>query len=103
MKKAIGLSATLVCLALAPAAAGDRPFTDGGPADRGCRPVLNDRYYVGASGRVGCDRARVIARAQIRRGRRFSNWSCTGRGTSFGHCHGSGPWRRSKVHWAAND
>jgi hypothetical protein len=79
------------------------PGTDGGPADRGCRPVINDRYYVGATGRVGCDRARAIARASIRRTRTFFYWRCTGRGTGFGHCHGSGPWRRSVVHWAVND
>jgi len=94
-----GLVALLV---FAPPASAHRPFTDGGPADRGCKPVLSKRYYVGATA-VNCGRARAIARAQIRQGRRFYYWRCTGRGTSFGHCHGWGRWRGSVVHWAAND
>lgn len=78
------------------------PGTDGGPADRGCSPVINARYYVGASGRVSCGLARRIAAASIR-GRRFSRWSCTGRRTGFGQCHGRGARRGSVVHWAVND
>lgn len=96
------LVVTLALLALPGAAAAHRPGTDGGPAERGCEPVLNDRYYVGATD-VNCGRARAIARAQIRAGRQFYYWNCTGRGSTFGHCHGTGPWRGSMVHWAAND
>jgi hypothetical protein len=92
----------VIALVLATAAAAHRPGSDGGPADKGCEPVLNGQYYVGAT-EVDCGRARVIARAQIKNGKRFYYWNCTGRGTGFGHCHGTGPWRGSMVHWAVND
>jgi len=85
-------------LALSTAAA-DAPGTDGGPADRGCAPVLSSRYYVGASGRVSCGLARRVAARSIR-GRRARGWRCTGAGSGFGHCHKS---RGRKVHWAVND
>lgn len=83
-------------------AAAHDPGTTGIPK-RGCEPVMHDRYYVGVSGKVGCSRARGIARAQIRSGRVYKLWRCTGRGTGFGHCHGLARWRGSTVHWAVND
>ena len=92
----------MVSLVLTAAAVAHMPGSDGGPAQKGCEPVLNSRFYVGAT-KVDCGRARVIARAQIRSGRSFYYWNCTGRGSSFGHCHGTGRWRGSMVHWAVND
>ena len=79
-------------------------FGDGGPADRGCKPVLGGSHYVGASGKVKCFKARRIASRAIRGNapdRDF--WSCSGVGFTFGHCHGKGRWKGSKVHWAVND
>jgi hypothetical protein len=101
-KRLISLAAVGPLSAFAPSAIAHAPGTDGGPADRGCAPVIDARYYVGASGRVSCGLARRIAAASIR-GRRFTRWNCTGRRTSFGHCHGRGVRRGSMVHWAAND
>jgi hypothetical protein len=74
------------------------PGTDGGPAQRGCKPVISGRYYVGAT-RVSCRKARKVAARSIR-GAYLSAWSCTGVGTGFGHCHRSGG---RIVHWAVND
>lgn len=87
-------------LALPAGAEAHRPWSDGGAADRGCEKAVHGAYYVGVSGRVGCGRARAIARAQIRMGRTFELWNCSGRGSSFGHCHGKGKWRGSTIHWA---
>lgn len=75
------------------------PGTDGGPADRGCAPIISKRYYVGASGRVTCGLARRVAARSIR-GRSARGWRCTGVRSGFGHCHKSGG---RKVHWAVND
>jgi hypothetical protein len=106
MKKITGMLALLAALAVVLSvsgpAQGHAPGTDGGPADRGCRPVLGARFYVGASGRVSCRIARQVASGSIR-GQRFERWRCTGVGRSFGHCHGRGIRRGSMVHWAVND
>ena len=109
MAGVLARSGWLVVLALAvvslwglSSARADMPGTDGGPADRGCAPVIDRRYYVGASGRVSCGLARRVAAASIR-GRSLSRWRCTGRRTGFGHCHGHGVRRDSTVHWAVND
>jgi len=90
-----------VCLVLSTAAAAHNPGSDGHPAERSCGAILDDRVWVGAT-KVNCGRARAIARTQVRNGRRYHYWGCTGRGTRFGHCHGLGPWQGSFVHWAAN-
>jgi hypothetical protein len=94
--------ATIALATLPSTAAGHDPGTDGGPADRGCKPVINARYYVGASGRVSCRIARIVARGSIR-GQSFERWRCTGVGAGFGHCHGRGIRRGSIVHWSVND
>jgi len=99
---ALAVPIAVLAIAGASPATAHWPSTDGGPAEKGCEPVIGDRYYVGAT-QVDCGRARAIARAQIRAGRRFHYWRCTGRGQTFGHCHGWGRWRGSKVHWAVND
>jgi hypothetical protein len=95
--------ALAVALVVALPASAHLPGTDGGPAQRGCAPVIDARYYVGAT-KVSCRVARKVARGVIQ-GRAFSRWGCTfarpGRG--FGHCHGHGPRRGAIVHWAVND
>lgn len=86
-----------------PTASAHMPGTDGGPAQRGCAPVIDQRFYVGAT-RVSCKVARIVARGVIR-GSSFTRWRCTflrpSRG--FGHCHGLGIRRGGIVHWAVND
>lgn len=78
------------------------PGTDGGPADRGCRPIEGGQIYVGAT-RVSCSIARQVA-AGVRQGKSFERWRCTwSRGRVFGHCHGRGIRKGALVHWAAND
>jgi hypothetical protein len=80
----------------------DMPGTDGGPADRGCKPVLQAAYYVGATN-MGCSKARRIAKRAIRGNPQSNKWRCTGVGASFGHCHGRAARKGKKVHWAVND
>jgi hypothetical protein len=84
-------------------AAGHMPGTDGGPAERGCAPVIDARFYVGATN-VSCRIARKVARGTINR-RRFARWRCTYLRPSraFGHCHGRGARRGAIAHWAVND
>ena len=95
-------SASSTGLAVGPAAAAHDPGTDGGPADRGCRPVQAGATYVGAT-RVSCRIARKVA-AGVKRGQRFTRWRCTwSGGRAFGHCHGRGIRRGGIVHWAVND
>jgi len=98
----IALWGALGLLAAVPSASAHLPFSDGGPADRGCKPIISDTIYVGASGKVGCDRARYIARKAIH-GSTFAYWRCESEITSFGHCHGRERWSGSRVHWAYND
>jgi hypothetical protein len=95
--------ALIVVLAATGAASAHMPGTDGGPAQRGCAPVLNQRYYVGAT-RVSCKVARIVARGVIR-GSSFSRWRCAllRPSRSFGHCHGRGIRHGGIVHWAVND
>jgi len=100
VKSLLAASLFFVAFSLPAAANAHSPSTDGGPVDRGCAKAAKGAYYVGVSGRVGCGRGRAIARAQIRRGRAFPMWKCTGRGSCFGHCHGRGKWRGSMIHWA---
>jgi hypothetical protein len=87
----------------APPASAHKPGTDGGPAQRGCAPVIQARLYVGAT-RVSCKVARDVA-AGVIRGGSFTRWRCTfirpSRG--FGHCHGRGIRRGGIVHRAVND
>jgi hypothetical protein len=78
-----------------------RPGTDGGPADKGCKPVRGGKIYVGATN-MSCDTARVVAR-KASKGNEPSGWRCTGVGTSFGHCHGQGGRKGRTAHWAVND
>jgi hypothetical protein len=84
-------------------AAAHLPGTDGGPAERGCAPVIQARFYVGAT-KVSCRIAREVARGSIN-GRTFRRWGCTylRPRRSFGHCHGHGPRKGAIVHWAVND
>ena len=83
----------------ATSASAHAPGTTGIPK-RGCEKAVPGADYVGVSGKVGCRKARAVARAQIKRGKVFPLWQCTGRGTAFGHCHGKGRWRGSTIHWA---
>ena len=80
----------------------DLPGSDGGPAEKGCRPVIDNRYYVGATN-MACANARRVAKRGIRGSEQAPKWRCTGVGTSFGHCHGRGARSGKKAHWAAND
>lgn len=80
----------------------DMPGTDGGPAERGCEPVLNATVYVGATN-MGCSNARVVAKRAVRGNAQHRKWRCTGVGSNFGHCHGRGPRAGKIVHWAVND
>jgi hypothetical protein len=79
----------------------DLPGSDGGPAERGCAPVLNDAYYVGATN-MACSNARRVATKAIQGDDQDSKWKCTGVGTSFGHCHGRDQRRGKIAHWASN-
>ena len=78
------------------------PGTDGGPADRGCKPVIEQAYYVGATN-MGCNNARRVAKRGIRGNDQYPKWRCTGVGTGFGHCHGRGARQGKIAHWAVND
>lgn len=80
----------------------DMPGTDGGPADRGCEPVLSAAVYVGATN-MGCSNARVVAKRAVRGNAQARKWRCTGVGSNFGHCHGRGSRAGKVVHWAVND
>jgi hypothetical protein len=92
----------VVALAAPGAAPAHKPGTDGGPAQRGCRPVNHGATYVGAT-RVSCRIARIVARGVTNR-ESFTRWRCTwSTGRAFGHCHGRGIRRRGIVHWAVND
>jgi len=96
--------AVAISIASASATARGHGFGDGGPADRGCAPVLNGKNYVGASGDVGCRKARKIASRAIRgNAPDLTLWKCSGIGFTFGHCHGKAQWKGSTVHWAVND
>ena len=96
------VAAVTIAAAMPPGTAAHRPGTDGGPAQRGCRPINGGRTYVGAT-RVSCTLARVVV-SGIGRGQSFERWSCTWLSrTSFGHCHGRGIRRGAIVHWAVND
>ena len=77
----------------------DLPGTDGGPAERGCKPVIDQRFYVGATN-MACSNARKVAKRGIRGNSQRPKWNCTGVGSGFGHCHGS---RGRIAHWAVND
>ena len=93
----VGFLAAAAILLPTPAGA-NLPGTDGGPADRGCKPVLHKAYYVGAT-KMACSNARVVAKKGIH-GHEKQGWRCTGLGTGFGHCHGT---RGRIAHWAVND
>lgn len=80
----------------------DIPGTDGGPADRGCEPVLSATVYVGATN-MRCSNARVVAKRAVRGNAQSRKWRCTGVGSNFGHCHGRGSRVGKIVHWAVND
>lgn len=112
MRRLLTLTLTAAALLAAPSAAqattepvhaAHMPGTDGGPAQRGCAPVMQARYYVGAT-RVSCKVAREVAAGIIRR-TSFTRWRCTflRPSRSFGHCHGRGIRRGGIVHWAVND
>lgn len=76
--------------------------SDGGPINKGCKPIANGTIYVGAT-RISCATARKIATG-ARQGKTYQNWSCgRAKGTGFGHCHGRGYARGAIVHWAVND
>ena len=99
---AIAAVASTLALGVAAPANAHMPGTDGGPADRGCRPVNGGATYVGAT-RVSCRIARQVA-AGVTNGGRFTRWRCTwSGGRAFGHCHGRGIRRGGIVHWAVND
>ena len=100
LRRATALGVTL-SLSVGVATA-DLPGTDGGPADRGCKPVLSGAYYVGATN-MACSNARRVAKRGIRGNDQKPKWNCTGVGTSFGHCHGLGPREGKTAHWAVND
>jgi hypothetical protein len=51
----------------------DLPGTDGGPADRGCAPVLNGAYYVGATN-MACSNARRVATKAIQGDNQNAKW-----------------------------
>lgn len=97
--------AAAAALLLAPAAEADAPGTDGGPAQRACKPVRGGDTYVGATN-VRCRTARRVARRGANTGR-AKGWRCHvgtgGAPHAFGHCHGTGSRRGAKVHWAVND
>lgn len=105
MLRRIVPSALVACglLLAAPASGGaHNPGSDGGPAQRGCKPIANRTVYVGAT-RISCTTARKIVTG-ARQGKRYQNWSCgRAKGAGFGHCHGRGYARGAIVHWAPND
>src|SRR3712207_6338672 len=102
MRTLLGALAVAAALALPAAALAHMPQSDGGPADRGCRPVNSGRTYVGAT-RGSCRIARQVVTG-VKRGQRFERWRCTwSPGRAFGHCHGRGIRRGGIVHWAVND
>ena len=80
-----------------PTALAHRAGTDGGTAERGCKPVRGGSLSVGATD-VSCSTARKVA-SRAAGGDRPGGWRCTGVGKSFGHCHRGG----SIAHWAVND
>ena len=101
-KRWIVVISAVGALALPAASSAHLPGTDGGPADRGCRPVNGGATYVGATS-VSCRIARQVA-AGVSNGGRFTRWRCTwSAGRGFGHCHGKGIRRGGIVHWAVND
>jgi hypothetical protein len=100
MQGRLALGLTIALTLGAGVAHADYPGTDGGPAEKGCKPVRGGMIYVGATN-MSCDTARIVAR-KASKGGSPSLWRCTGRGTSFGHCHGQW-WRRGRTaHWASN-
>jgi hypothetical protein len=97
------VAAVVVALGVGASIAGaDMPGTDGGPAERGCKPVIDQAYYVGAT-KMGCNNARRVAKRGIRGNDQRPKWKCTGVGTGFGHCHGRGARQGKIAHWAVND
>ena len=72
--------------------------TDGGPADRECKSVLDGRYDVGAT-EVSCEKARKIAGRALTK-KPTKGWKCTLL-LGDGHCHGY-PDRKRIVHFAVN-
>jgi hypothetical protein len=103
MRSLVLLGLAVLALATDGVAAAHLPGTDGGPAQWGCAPILDGRFYVGAT-RVSCRIARKVARGTIN-GRHFEHWGCTYLRPSrnFGHCHGHGPRKGAIAHWAVND
>ena len=100
--KWLGVAAS-VALAIGVTQAGaNLPGTDGGPAEKGCEPVLNQSIYVGATN-MACGNARRVAKRGVRGNDQYPKWRCTGTGTTFGHCHGRGARRGKIAHWAVND
>lgn len=103
MRRLVAVSSVAALLAVAPAAPGHAPSSDGGGGDKSCRGLPNASPFgpvgVGAT-KVRCRVARRVARESVR-GRRVSGWACTGRATRFGHCHGRGARRGKSVHWYA--
>src|SRR5918994_7205937 len=74
----------VTALAAAAPANAHFPGTDGGPADRGCRPVNPGRTYVGAT-TVSCRLATEVAHGD--QAGSFSRWRCTWSfNRAFGHC-----------------
>ena len=90
-----------VCLLGTGVAFAGPPGTDGGPAQKGCEPVIKKRYYVGAT-KISCGKARRVAKRAIRGNAQKKKWRCTGVGTGFGHCHRRGNSKKI-AHWAVND
>lgn len=100
---AVLLIAIWACALLAGTASAHAPGSDGGFTGRGCRPLHGVSQYgpVGVTAyRVSCRLARRVARGSVR-GQSFERWRCTGKRTSFGHCHGRGIRRGAGVGWYA--
>jgi len=96
MKRFVLICTLVLTLTVGTAGAND-PNSTGVP-DKGCDPIENNSIYIGAT-KMSCSNATAIAKKGIR-GNEPRRWSCTGLGTTFGHCHGS---RGRIAHWAVND
>ena len=102
MRTALVLALTFL-LALPATPLAHAPGSDGGAARRSCGVLEGVSRHgpvgVGAT-RVSCGIARQVAKGSVR-GQRYERWSCSGRRTRFGHCHGRGIRRGGIVHWHA--
>ena len=95
------LALTLALAASAAPASGHGSQGQGVATKRDCGamkgPPRQGPVGVGAT-RVSCRIARIVVAGSVRN-QRFERWTCVGRGTRLGHCHGRGVRHGAVVSW----